>query len=97
MHQILIRPLITEKMTNISSSLGKYGFLVNPASNKIEIAKAVEKKFNVHVVNVRTINHPGKMKTQFRKSGRFTGKTAKSKKAVITLKKGETIELFEQV
>jgi large subunit ribosomal protein L23 len=97
MHQILIRPLITEKMTNISSSLGKYGFLVNPASNKIEIAKAVEKKFNVHVVNVRTINHPGKMKTQFRKSGRFTGKTAKSKKAVITLKKGETIELFDQV
>ena len=97
MHQILIRPLITEKMTNISSSLGKYGFLVNPASNKIEIAKAVEKKFNVHVVNIRTINHPGKMKTQFRKSGRFTGKTAKSKKAVITLKKGETIELFEQV
>jgi large subunit ribosomal protein L23 len=97
MHQILIRPLITEKMTNISSSLGKYGFLVNPASNKIEIAKAIEKKFNVHVVNVRTINHPGKMKTQFRKSGRFTGKTAKSKKAVITLKKGETIELFEQV
>ena len=97
MHQILIRPLITEKMTNISSSLGKYGFLVNPASNKIEIAKAVEKKFNVHMVNVRTINHPGKMKTQFRKKGRFTGKTAKSKKAVITLKKGETIELFEQV
>jgi len=97
MHQILIRPLITEKMTNISSSLGKYGFLVNPASNKIEIAKAIEEKFNVHVVNVRTINHPGKMKTQFRKSGRFTGKTAKSKKAVITLKKGETIELFEQV
>ena len=97
MHQILIRPLITEKMTNISSSLGKYGFLVNPASNKIEIAKAIEKKFNVHVVNVRTINHPGKMKTQFRKNGRFTGKTAKSKKAVITLKKGETIELFEQV
>ena len=97
MHQILIRPLITEKMTNISSSLGKYGFLVNPDSNKIEIAKSVEKKFNVHVVSVRTINHPGKMKTQFRKKGRFTGKTAKSKKAVITLKKGETIELFEQV
>ena len=97
MHQILIRPLITEKITNISSSLGKYGFMVNPASNKIEIAKAVEKKFNVHVVAVSTINHPGKMKTQFRKKGRYTGKTAKSKKAVITLKKGETIELFEQV
>jgi len=49
------------------------------------------------VVSVRTINHSGKMKTQFRKNGRFTGKTAKSKKQLLPLKKGETIELFEQV
>jgi large subunit ribosomal protein L23 len=97
MNQILIRPLITEKMTNISAASGKYGFLVNPGSNKIEIAKAIEKKFNVHVVSVRTINHQGKTKTQFRKSGRFVGKTAKFKKAIVTLKEGETIELFEQV
>ncbi|HEY6906831.1 MAG TPA: 50S ribosomal protein L23 [Ignavibacteriaceae bacterium] len=98
MHNVLIRPLITEKMTNITADQpGKYGFIVNPQSNKVEIAKAIEKKFNVHVVEVRTMNHSGKMKTQFRKSGRFTGKTAKFKKAVITLKEGETIELFEQV
>ncbi len=97
MNQILIRPLITEKMTNLSAATGKYGFLVNPDANKIEIAKAIEKKFEVHVVNVRTINHPGKIKTQFRKSGRFSGKTAKYKKAIITLKEGEKIELFEQV
>jgi large subunit ribosomal protein L23 len=97
MHNILIRPLITEKMTNLTADQGKYGFLVNPKSNKIEIAKAIEKRFNVHVVSVRTINHPGKMKTQFRRSGRFTGKTAKYKKAIVSLKEGETIELFEQV
>jgi large subunit ribosomal protein L23 len=97
MHEILIRPLITEKMTNITADSGKYGFLVNPKSNKIEIAKAIEKKFNVHVVDVKTINHHGKTKTQFRKSGRFTGKTPKFKKAIITLKKGETIEIIEQV
>ena len=97
MHQILISPLITEKMTNISADSGKYGFLVNPKANKIQIAKAIEQKFNVHVVDVKTINHPGKMKTQFRKSGRFTGKTAKFKKAIITLKEGEKIELFEEV
>ncbi len=97
MHDILISPLITEKMTNLTADKGKYGFLVNPESNKIEIAKAIEKKFNVHVESVRTINHPGKMKTQFRKSGRFTGKTSKFKKAIVTLKKGETIEIFEQV
>lgn len=98
MHQILIKPLITEKMTNISAAeKGKYGFLVNPDSNKIEIAKAVEKKFSVHVEEVRTINHPGKKKSQFRKGGRYEGRTPKSKKAIITLKEGETIELFEQV
>ena len=97
MHQVLISPLITEKMTNITTDNGKYGFLVNPKANKIQIAKAIEQKFNVHVVAVKTINHPGKMKTQFRKSGRFTGKTAKFKKAIITLREGEKIELIEEV
>ena len=97
MHQILISPLITEKMTNITVDKGKYGFLVNPKANKIQIAKAIEEKFNVHVTEVKTINHPGKTKTQFRKKGRFTGKTAKYKKAIITLKEGEKIELFEAV
>jgi large subunit ribosomal protein L23 len=89
--------MITEKMTNLAADKGKYGFLVSPSANKIEIAKAIEKRFEVHVVNVRTINHPGKIKTQFRKSGRFTGRTSKFKKAIITLKEGEKIELFEQV
>jgi len=97
MKEILIKPLITEKMTNITADSGKYGFLVNLNSNKIEIAKAIQKKFNVHVTKVRTVSHPGKVKTQFRKSGRFSGKTPSYKKAIVTLKKGETIELFEQV
>lgn len=97
MRQILIRPMITEKMTNLTADKGIYGFMVSPAANKIEIAKAIEKKFQVHVESVRTVNHPGKLKTQFRKSGRFSGKTSATKKAYITLKKGETIELFEQV
>ena len=97
MHQILIRPLITEKMSNLTADQNKYGFLVIPKANKIEIAKAVENKFNVHVADIRTVNHPGKTKTQFRKSGRFTGKTARYKKAIVTLREGETIDLFEEV
>jgi len=97
MHQILIRPLITEKMSDLTADQSNYGFLVNPKANKIEIKRAVEEKFNVHVLDVRTINHPGKTKTQFRKSGRFTGKTAKFKKAIITLREGEKIDLFEEV
>jgi large subunit ribosomal protein L23 len=97
MHQILIRPLITEKMSNLSADQNKYGFLVIPKANKIEIAKAIENKFNVHVTDIRTVNHPGKTKTQFRKSGRFTGKTAKYKKAIVSLREGEKIDLFEEV
>lgn len=97
MHQVLISPLVTEKMTNISANEKKYGFLVNPKANKIQITKAVETKFNVHVVDIKTINHRGKMKTQFRKSGRFTGKTAGYKKAIVTLKEGESIALYEEV
>ena len=49
------------------------------------------------MVDVKTINHHGKTKTQFRKSGRFEGRTPKYKKAIVTLKEGETIELIEQV
>ncbi len=97
MHQILIKPLITEKMTNLSADEGKYGFIVKHNANKIEIAKAIEQKFQVRVTNVQTLNYSGKTKTQFRKSGRYTGKTAKYKKAIITLKEGDKIELFEQV
>ena len=97
MHQILIRPLITEKMSDLSAEKSQYGFLVNPKANKIEIARAIEEKFSVHVINVKTVNHPGKMKTQFRKSGRFSGRTASFKKAVVKLREGEKIDLFEEV
>ena len=75
-------------MTNITADQnGKYGFHVNPKANKIEIAKAIEQKFNVHVIDVKTINHSGKTKTQFRKSGRFVGKTPSYKKAIVTLER----------
>ncbi len=98
MHNILIRPLITEKMTNITAVYpNKFGFVVELKANKIQIAKAIEKRFNVHVIDVKTIKHQGKTKTQFRRSGRFEGRTSKYKKAIVTLKEGETIELFEQV
>ena len=97
MHQILIRPLITEKMSDITVEQNKYGFIVNPRANKIQIAKAVSEKFEVHVIDVTTSNHQGKTKTQFRKSGRYTGKTAKFKKAIVTLKTGEKIDMFEEV
>lgn len=95
-HQILVKPLITEKVTEAQEK-NRYGFVVALNANKIEIANAIEKKFNVEVVKVRTIRHHGKTKTQFTKGGRFTGRTSKSKKAYVTLKEGQKIDFFENV
>ena len=97
MHNILIRPLVTEKMTDLMERENKYGFIVDYNTNKIEIAKAIEKKFNIEVVSVNTIRYKGKTKTQFTKRGRFTGKTPRFKKAIISVKEGQTLDLFEDV
>lgn len=97
MENILIRPLITEKMTEITEKESKYGFIVSVNANKIEIAKAIKEKFNVDVVTVNTIRYKGKTRTQFTRRGRFTGKTPKYKKAIITLKEGQSIDLFGEV
>ncbi|MEW6004242.1 MAG: 50S ribosomal protein L23 [Stygiobacter sp.] len=97
MKSVLIRPLITEKMTKISEKQpNKFGFIVSLDANKIEIAKAIKDKFNVDVVSVNTVRHQGKSRTQFTKKGRFTGRTARYKKAYITLKEGQTIDIFGQ-
>ena len=97
MNNILVKPLVTEKMTELMERENKYGFVVHYNSNKIEIAKAIEKRFEVEVVAVNTIKYKGKTKTQFTKKGRFTGKTPQFKKAIITLKEGQTLDLFEEV
>ncbi|MFZ1291047.1 MAG: 50S ribosomal protein L23 [Melioribacteraceae bacterium] len=94
MRNILIKPLITEKMNALSEEKKQYGFVVNVNANKIEIAKAIKTKFNVDVLDVNTIKYKGKRKSQFTKKGRFEGKTASFKKAIVTLKEGQTIDLF---
>ncbi|MBN8547447.1 MAG: 50S ribosomal protein L23 [Ignavibacteria bacterium] len=95
MKEVLVKPLYTEKSVKMLSAR-KYGFEVSWSSNKIEIANAIEKKFGVNVISVNTIKNRGKVKTSFRKTGRFTGKTPRFKKAYVTLKQGDKIELFEQ-
>ena len=97
MNNILIKPLVTEKMSALMESENKYGFIVNYNANKIEIAKAIEKRFEVNVLAVNTIRYKGKLKTQFTKKGRFSGKTPQFKKAIITLKEDQKIDLFEEV
>jgi large subunit ribosomal protein L23 len=94
MKSILFRPLITEKNTLLQEQLNKYAFEVAKDSNKIEIAKAVEKKFNVRVVNVQTLVAKGKKKSQFTKKGKFEGFRADRKKAIVTLHKEDKIDLL---
>jgi len=97
MKSVLIRPLITEKLSAITEKHpNKFGFIVALGANKIEIAKAVKEKFNVDVVSVNTIRTKGKTRTQFTRKGRFTGSTPRVKKAMITLKEGQTIDIFGQ-
>ena len=93
---ILIRPIVTEKMTALQEQ-GQYAFAVTKAANKIDIAKAVEKKFNVTVLDVRTLNQRGKMKSQMTRKGRFPGRTASWKKAIVRLKKGDQIQFFGNI
>ncbi len=97
MRNVLIRPLLTEKLTNLTESENKYGFVVEYNANKIEIAKAIEKKFDVNVVAVNTMRYKGKQKTQWTRKGRFVGRTPKFKKAIVTLKEGQTIDLIGEV
>ena len=97
MRNVLVRPLVTEKMNDLNEVQKKYGFIVNVSANKIEIAKAIKVKFEVDVINVNTIKYKGKTKSQFTKKGRFEGKTASFKKAIVTLKEGQTIDMFGEV
>ena len=91
--KVLIRPMVTEKSTTIRKNDNKYVFVVDPDADKITIANAVKAMFNVTPVSVNVINCKGKVKRVRYKSGR----TASKKKAIITLKKGETIGIFEGV
>ena len=96
--KILIKPVMTEKMAILEERQNKYAFFVDKAANKIEIKKAVELKFDVSVLKVRTINRIGKVKQMTVKSGgrtiRTIGKKAGYKKAIITIKEGESIDFI---
>ncbi len=96
MREILKRPLVTEKMTTLQDK-HQYAFEVDTDANKIEIAWAIEKKFNVTVMSVRTMLHKGKAKSQLTRRGRFAGRTSHWKKAIVTLKEGEKIEFVENI
>ena len=94
---IIIKPIVTEKMTQISEKFNRVGFQVAHSANKIEIKKAVEELYNVTVISVNTSNYHGKKKSRYTKAGIINGMTATYKKAIVTLKEGDTIDFYSNI
>lgn len=95
--EILIRPIITEKMTAQSEKLNRYAFVVNKNANKLQIKEAVEKMYGVKVDSVNTQQYIGKVKTRNTTRGLAIGRVNRSKKAYVTLKDGEVIDFYASV
>ena len=93
----IIKPLVTEKMTAMTEKQNKFGFIVRPDANKIEIKKEVEALYNVTVVAVNTCNYAGKRKDRYTRAGLIRGQKAAFKKAIVTLKEGETIDFYSNI
>ncbi|HMR42900.1 MAG TPA: 50S ribosomal protein L23 [Saprospiraceae bacterium] len=95
--KILVRPVISEKAEKLSETKGQYTFVVERRVNKIEIRKAVEAMYNVSVESVNTMVMPAKTKSRNTKAGMIKGRVSSFKKAVVTLAKGEEINLYGEV
>ena len=94
---ILIKPVITEKMTDESEKYNRFGFVVDRRANKLEIKDAVEKMYGVSVDKVRTMVYPGKAKTRNTKGGVISGRTNSYKKAIVDVAEGESIDFYGNI
>lgn len=94
---IILKPVITEKMTAKGEDLNQYGFIVDKRANKLQIKGEVETLYGVEVLSLNTMNYSGKRKSRNTKSGVISGKTNAFKKAIVTLQEGETIDFFSNI
>ncbi|GAB7088484.1 50S ribosomal protein L23 [Marinifilum fragile] len=94
---ILIKPIVTEKMTDQSEKFNRFGFVVDRRATKIEIKAAVESMYNVKVAAVNTMNYQGKKKSRYTKAGVIAGRTASFKKAIVTLVEGDNIDFYSNI
>ncbi|MEJ6734518.1 MAG: 50S ribosomal protein L23 [Flavobacteriales bacterium] len=94
---ILIKPIITEKMTAASEKFNRFGFVVDRDANKIQIKAAIEEAYGVSVDKVRTMIYAGKTKSRFTKAGVISGRTKHIKKAIVQLSEGDTIDFYSNI
>lgn len=94
---IIIKPIVTEKLTAQGEKLNRYGFVVERSANKIQIKNAVEQMYNVSVEAVNTVNYHGKRKSRFTKAGLLKGRANHFKKAYITLAGDDKIDFYANI
>ena len=94
---ILLKPIVTEKMTSQGDKFNRYGFIVARDANKLQIKKAVEELYGVTVASINTIRYGGKIKSRNTKSGLLIGKTNAVKKAIVTLAEGNKIDFYSNI
>ena len=94
---ILIKPIVTEKMTIQGEKLNRYGFIVDREVNKLEIKAAVEQMYNVTVAEVNTMNYHGKRKSRYTKAGMLKGRTNHFKKAIVTVAGEDKIDFYANI
>ena len=94
---IIIKPIVTEKMTDQGEKLNRYGFIVDRKANKIQIKAAVEQMYSVSVADVNTVNYHGKKKARYTKSGMLRGRMNHFKKAYVTLAGDDKIDFYSNI
>ncbi|QZE13242.1 50S ribosomal protein L23 [Halosquirtibacter laminarini] len=94
---VLVRPIVTEKMTEQQETLNSYGFVVLKSADKGQIKRAIEAMYGVEVDSVNTMVYAGKRKMRYTKTGVQNGKTASFKKAIVTLKEGGVIDFYSNI
>lgn len=94
---VLIKPIITEKMTADSELYNRYGFVVDPKANKLQIKEAVEATYGVSVDKVRTMNYGPSRKSRYTKTGVQHGKTNAFKKAIVDVAEGDSIDFYSNL
>ena len=94
---IIIKPIVTEKLTDQGEKLNRYGFIVDRKANKLQIKTAVEQMYNVTVKDVNTMNYHGKRKSRYSKTGMLTGRTNHFKKAYVTLEGDDKIDFYANI
>ncbi|MEE1884879.1 50S ribosomal protein L23 [Pedobacter flavus] len=95
--ELLKKPILTEKASALTEKSNRFTFKVEPKANKLQIKAAIEKMYGVSILAINTMVVYGKTKSRNTKAGLVTGRTAKYKKAIVTLKDGETIDYYANI